>query len=303
MNRRDFIRFLLTGTAGILASKEIGKFEKGLCAFADLAPDIVVAKGSSPDRIIKAAIESFGGIGRFISRGDTVLIKPNIAWDRTPNLAATTNPELVAGLVRLCFDAGAKEVRVLDRTCNDARRCYVSSGIAEAAKSAGARVSYANESKTEERKINGNVLNSWPVLIDALEVDKIINVPIAKVHGASGLTLGMKNWFGAVGGNRSRLHQNIHYSIPELSSLFKPALVVLDAIRILKKSGPAGGDESFVERLNTLVVGKDQVAVDAYGATLFGKKPEEFSFVINAHKMGLGEMDLEKLSIKRIALS
>lgn len=303
MNRREFIKSLLIGSLGMLGVDKENRFKFNLDALADLEPDLVVAKGPVPDRLIREAVSAFGGMRRFISRQDAVLIKPNIAWDRTPELAATTNPQLIASLVKLCLEAGAKEVRVFDRTCNDARRCYVSTGIAKAAKEAGAEVFYADESRTEERKINGNVLNSWPVLTDVLEVDKIINVPIAKVHGASGLTLGMKNWFGAVGGNRSRLHQNIHYSIPELSSLFKPTLVVLDAIRILKKSGPAGGDESFVERLNSVVIGRDQVAVDAYGTTLFGRKPEEFGFVVNAHKMGLGEMDLEGLNIKRIALS
>ncbi len=302
MDRREFLKLLVASTAGLFASKEVGRFRKGLDAFASLEPDLVVAKGSIPSRVVEEAIEAFGGIKRFISRNDRVLIKPNIAWDRAPNLAANTNPEIVGTLVRLCVDAGAREVRVFDRTCNDPRRSYVSSGIAKAARDAGANVFYADEDKVQMRPINGNVLKSWPILTAALEVDKIINVPIAKVHSLSQLTLGMKNWFGIAGGSRSRFHQHIHNVIPEIASVVKPTLVVLDAIRIMESNGPTGGSVSYVKKLDTVIVGRDQVAVDAYGTTLFGLRPQDLGFVVNGYKMGLGQMHLDKLNIKKISV-
>ncbi|MFH0838678.1 MAG: DUF362 domain-containing protein [Candidatus Omnitrophota bacterium] len=303
MDRREFIKMLLAGAAGLSALNVAGKFKTGLDALADFAPDLVVAKGSRAESVVEEAVNAFGGMKRFIARGDRVLIKPNIAWDRAPQFAATTNPALVGMLVRLCLEAGAKEVFVFDRTCNDPRRCYVTTEIGKASQDAGARLVYIDESKVKECPINGNVLKNWPVLTDVLETDKIINVPIAKVHGLSKLTLGMKNWFGAIGGNRSRLHQRTEYTIPEIASLFKPTLVVLDAIRILTQNGPLGGDESYVERRNTVVVGQDQVAVDAYGTTLFGLKPQDMGFIVNANKMGLGEMDLSKLTIKTLEVA
>lgn len=303
MKRSEFMKLLAAGTAGALFGENIIPFENKIKAWADSEPDLIIVKGSSPERMIVEAMNGYGGMKRFISRNDRVLVKPNIGFDRAPNLAATTNPGLIAAIVRLCIEAGAKEVRVLDRTANEPRRCYSTSGIAEAAKGAGAVVMYTKDEKVKECKINGNVLTRWPVLIDALEVDKIINVPIAKVHSLTGLTLGMKNWFGVIGGERAQLHQEIHQVIPELSSIFTPALVVLDATRILTRNGPTGGDESFVKRLDTIIVGQDQVAVDAYGATLFDRKPEEFGFIANGHKMGLGQMRLEALNIKTIALS
>ena len=183
-------------------------------------------------------MNAMGGIKRFISRGDIVVVKPNIGWDRTPEYAANTNPEVVAALVRLCYDAGAKKVKVFDYPVNDARRCYKQSGIADAARAAGAEVSFVDERKFKDVRINGMALKSWPLYKDILETDKIINVPIAKTHGLTTLTLGMKNWMGVMGGWRSRLHHRIDENLVDVSRAIRPTLIVLDAVRILTASGP-----------------------------------------------------------------
>lgn len=262
--------------------------------------DLAVSRGSSPSRTTLAAVNALGGMRRFISRGDIVVVKPNIGWDRTPEYAANTNPEVVATLVRLCFEAGAKKVRVFDFPVNDPRRCYKQSGIADAARAVGAEVSFIDERKFRDVRINGMALKSWPLYKDILETDKIINVPIAKTHGLATLTLGMKNWMGVMGGWRGRLHHRIDENLVDVSRTIKPALVVLDAVRILTGGGPQGGDLDDVKKLDTVIVGTDQVAVDAYGATLFGMKGADLGYVRLGHEVGLGNMNLTKLKVRRI---
>jgi uncharacterized protein (DUF362 family) len=262
--------------------------------------DLAVAQGASPAQITRAAIDVLGGMKRFVSKGDVVVVKPNIGWDRTPEYAATTNPEVVGTIVKLCYEAGAKKVKVFDRTVSDARRCYKQSGIADAAGAAGAEVTYMDDRKYRDVRMNGLVLKSWPLYTDILEADKVINVPIAKDHSLSTLTLAMKNWMGVMGGWRSRIHQNIDESLVDLAGAIKPTLTVLDAVRILTANGPTGGSLSDVKRLNLVAVGTDQVAVDSYGATLFGLKGSDLGYVRLGAKAGLGVMDLAKLRIKKI---
>jgi uncharacterized protein (DUF362 family) len=263
-------------------------------------PDLAISQGASPARVTGAALEALGGIGRFISRGDVVLVKPNIGWDRSPEQAANTNPEVVATLVRLCLEAGAREVKVFDHPCEDPRRCYVSSGIMEAAKAAGAKVSYVDERRFRSMDIKGEALKTWEVYQEAVEVDKIINCPILKHHSLARLTMGMKNLMGAVGGNRARLHWHLDQAIVDLAAFFKPTLVVLDAVRILTANGPQGGSLKYVKRLNTVAAGVDSVAVDAVGAKIFGISPEEMNHLHIASERGLGRMDLGKLRIKEV---
>ncbi len=265
-------------------------------------PDLVVAHGASPERIVKAALDAMGGIRKFISRGDIVIIKPNIGWDRTPEQAANTNPEVVAAVVRLCFEAGAKKVKVFDRPVNDARRCYVQSGIVSAVTALGAEADFMDERKFRDMAINGQALKSWPLYADIFEADKVINIPIAKHHSLGKLTLSMKNWMGVMGGSRRQIHQKLDESLVDLSMKIKPTLTVLDAVRILTANGPQGGSLADVKRLDTVIVGVDQVAIDSYGATLFGLKGSDLGYVRFGHERGMGQMDLTKMLIKKVTV-
>ena len=297
MDRRDFLKAaIVSGVAFAIpgvADTFLGALE------AAEKTDVVITHGISPASITKAAIDGLGGVKRFISRGDIVVIKPNIGWDRTPEYAATTNPEVVSAVVRLCCEAGAKQVKVFDRSVVDPRRCYKQSGIADAASAAGGIVSYVDERKFRDMKLPGIALKSWPLYTEIIEADKVINIPIAKVHSLSTLTLGMKNWMGMMGGSRGRIHQKIEGSLVDISMVIKPTLVILDAVRILTANGPQGGDLADVKQLNMVIAGTDQVAVDAFGATLFGLKGTNIGFVVAGHKAGLGTMDLSKLKIKK----
>lgn len=292
MKRREFIKDLAIGGMVLNLNPQI--FAQG-----SSSPDLAVIMGDSPALITQEAISVLGGMKRFVSKGDKVMVKPNIGWDRTPEQGACTNPEVVKTLVELCFDAGAKQVTVMDNPCNPAQRTYVRSGIAKAAKDAGAKTPFPNKFKLKKIALKGEWFKEWEIYTDFTEVDKIINVPAAKTHSLSRITLGMKNWLGALGGNRNQLHQNLDYAMVDLARFFKPTLTVLDAYRLLIRNGPQGGRLSDVKVFKTIVAGVDYVAVDAMGATFFDIKPEELPYLQLSKERGIGEIDLEKLNVEK----
>ncbi|MBN2079362.1 MAG: DUF362 domain-containing protein [Spirochaetes bacterium] len=269
----------------------------------DTLCDLAVVKGQSPGAITRRAVQALGGMGRFVKKGDTVVIKPNIGWNRAPEYAATTNPEVVAALVRLCFEAGAARVRVFDRTCNDAAMSYARSGISAAAKAAGASVSYVSDA----RFIPGafpkeSEMGSWPIYRDAVHCDCFINVPVAKNHGLTKLTLSMKNLMGVCGGNRGQIHWNIDAKLPELTEFINPDLTVIDAYRILLNRGPSGGNLGDVKSVKTVIAGTDPVLADSYAATLFGIRPGDIGHIRAAEGRGLGTTDIARSRVTRITV-
>ncbi|WP_162601852.1 DUF362 domain-containing protein [Occallatibacter savannae] len=262
------------------------------------------AEQGEPRTLVQKVIESLGGMSRFVRAQDVVVIKPNIAWDRTPEQAANTNPELVAEVVRQCRDAGAKRVIVTDVSCNEARRCFHRSGIEAAARSAGAEIILPDPDMFRDIDLGGVMLKTWPVFIPFLEADKIINMPIAKHHGLCGVTLGMKNWYGILGGQRSRLHQQIHQSLVDLAGFMLPTLTIMDCYRILLRNGPTGGDLEDVALKKTVVAGTDPVALDAYVAKAYWNlDPEHLPYLQLAANRGLGTVQFEQLAVKMSQLS
>lgn len=258
----------------------------------DVEQKLVVVRGDDPAQMTAAAIEAFGGMAAFVSKGDFVVVKPNVGWDRRPEQAANTNPAVVAEVVRQCVQAGAGRVLVTDVTCNDATRCFERSGIAAAAREAGAEVQLAQEARFREVNIGGAMLGRQLIYDAYLEADKLINIPIAKHHGLTRVTLGMKNLYGILGGNRSRLHQDIHNSLADLADFLRPTLVIIDAWRVLLRNGPQGGSLADVEERHMLLASTDQVAIDALaGAEFFGLTPEEMPWVGLAEARGLGSAD------------
>ncbi len=296
MNRREFIK--LSAVMGLTLTEGLGNFVSD--AEASQKSELAVVQGASPAKITRAAIDALGGIKTFVSKGDIVVVKPNMAWDRTPEQAANTNPEVVATIVRMCLEAGAKKVKVFDRAVNDPRRCYVQSGIEYAAKAAGAEVSHIDYRKFKDVDTKGSSLKVWPIYTEVFEANKVINVPIAKHHGLARLTMAMKNWMGVMGGSRGGIHQKLDECIAELAAFIKPTLTVLDAVRILTANGPQGGNLADVKKLDTVIASVDQVAVDSYGATLFGMKGSDLGYVRFANKLGIGNMDMSRINIKML---
>jgi uncharacterized protein (DUF362 family) len=257
-------------------------------------PEMVITTGEDPRALVRCALEELGGVRRFIARGDVVVIKPNIGWDRTPEQAANTNPSVVGEVVRLCYGAGAAKVIVTDVSCNDPRRCFQRSGIAEAARASGAEVVLPEERKFREVDLRGDVLRSWQVFEPFLAADKLINIPIAKHHGLTGATLGMKNWYGILGGQRNRLHQRINESLADLAVFMRPTLTIIDAYRILLRNGPTGGNLEDVAMKKTMVAGTDPVALDAYVAKAYWDlDSQQLPYLKMAADRGLGTFNFE----------
>lgn len=301
--RRRFLKATATGALALSGSSIIAP---NLNAQETLPQSVLsVAMGDDPAEITRRAITALGGIREFVPEGAEVIVKPNIGWARRPEFAANTNPHVIAAITELCLqEAGADSVCVLDYTCNDSRQCYTLSGIGQAAQDAGAEVEFVRSDDFVDAEFNGNFMTTWPVHPRMVPAPNrvLINVPIAKHHGLSELTLGMKNFFGSIGGNRGRLHQDIHRVMPDLTAHFQPALTVIDAYRVLLNNGPSGGDLNDVEMRNTVTASADPVAADAYGATLLDREPGNMRWIVNAHAQGLGEMDLERVQIERIEI-
>ncbi|MGA3017296.1 MAG: DUF362 domain-containing protein [Bryobacteraceae bacterium] len=266
-------------------------------------PEMVVIQGDDPARLARRAIQELGGIHRFISRGDVVVIKPNAAWDRTAEQAANTNPLVVAEVARLCLEAGARRAIVTDVSINDPRSCFARSGIAAAARAAGAEVVLPEDRLFREVDLRGQVLNSWPVLEPFLSADKMINIPIAKHHSLTGATLGMKNWYGILGGPRQRLHQQIHESLVDLADFMRPTLTLIDAFRVLLRNGPGGGNPADVALKKTLIAGTDPVALDAYAAQAYWNLDwHTLLYLKLASDRHLGTLDFETARTRFVAL-
>ena len=265
---------------------------------------LAVARGESAGGLVQAAIMALGGIERFVKQGDEVVIKPNICVAyHTPEYAATTNPEVVAELVRLCLGAGAKRVRVMDQPFGGtADQAYQRSGIGEAVKAAGGQMETMSHMKYQDTPIpGGRDITRWPVYQDALKADVLINVPIAKHHGLARLTLGMKNLMGVIE-NRGGMHINLGQRVADLTSLVRPTLTVVDAVRILMDNGPTGGSLDDVKVMNTVIASHDIVAADAYAATLFGLSGRDIPATAAGAAMGLGTLDLSGVKVEEISL-
>lgn len=280
------------------AKAEQARRDHRLIADAKL-PQMTVVQNAEPRALVQRALEDLGGIRRFVSRQDVVVLKPNIAWDRTPEQAANTNPELVAEVVRQCWQAGAKRVIVTDVSCNEPRRCFHRSGIQAAARAEGAEVILPDPEMFREVDLGGVVLKTWPVFKPFLEADKIFNLPIAKHHGLTGVTLGMKNWYGILGGERNRLHQQIHQSLVDLANFMLPTLTLMDCYRVLLRNGPTGGNLEDVAVKKTLVAGTDPVAIDAYVAKAYWDlDAERLPYLHMAAARGLGTTDFAAMAVK-----
>jgi uncharacterized protein (DUF362 family) len=257
---------------------------------------MAIAKSSTdPAVLTRRAVDALGGMAAFISRGDIVAIKPNIGWDRMPSQAANTNPLVVRELVMMAIECGAQRVVVTDASCNEARRSFLRSGIWRASHEVGATVILPAEQRFREMRLHGDVLDRWPVYTPLIEVDKVINVPVAKHHNLSRYTGAMKNWYGVLGGRRNRLHQNIDVSIADLATFMRPTLTVIDATRVLIRNGPQGGNLDDTLECHQVIASRDQVAADAYACTLIGERPERIRYLALGEQRGLGRVDYQSL--------
>jgi len=267
-------------------------------------PDLVVARGGEPEELVRQAVAALGGMERFVRPGYNVIIKPNICVAyHTYEYAATTNPWVVGALVKLCREAGAGRVRVMDYPFGGTpEEAYVRSGIQEQVQAAGAQMEIMSAFKFLPTDIpEGRDLRRCKVYDEVLNADLVIDVPIAKHHELAQLTLGMKNLMGVIR-DRPAMHVNLGQRLADLTSLVRPGLTVVDAVRILVDNGPTGGNLADVRRMDTVIATPDIVAADSYAATLFGKQPSELTYVQAGTEMGLGRSDLGNLRFEELAV-
>jgi uncharacterized protein (DUF362 family) len=265
---------------------------------------MAVARGEDAREITRRAIAAIGGIERFCKPGYDVIIKPNICnANHGPEYASTTNPDVVAALTELCLGAGAKRVRVMDYPFSgSAERAYARSGIEEAVKAANGEMEVMNQAKYMDTPIPQGVdITEWPIYQPILQADLVINVPIAKHHSLARLTLAGKNLMGTVL-QRPGLHRNLGQRIADLTSVVRPQLTVVDAVRMLMANGPTGGNLNDVKQANTVIASHDLVAADAYATTLFGLEPKEIAYVSASAAMGLGTLDLDSIKITEFSV-
>ena len=258
-----------------------------------LKPRLGIAMGGDRKVTVGRALDAVGGIDTFIKPGDRVLLKVNAAFASPPALCATTHPQLVAEMVRLCLKAGAASVSVTDNPINDPSSCFLLTGISRAAESVGGRVILPQEKFFRPITVpGGRLIQNWPLLFEPFKtVDKLIGMAPIKDHHRSGASMTIKNWYGLLGGRRNIFHQDIHTIIKELAMMVKPTLVILDGTQTMVTNGPTGGSLSDLKETKTMIVSTDQVAADAYGASLLGKSPAELPFIAMAAEAGAGTAD------------
>jgi uncharacterized protein (DUF362 family) len=254
--------------------------------------------------MLDKGLAAMGGIRSIVKKNQTVVIKPNIGWDTSPERAANTNPQLVGRLVKICRDAGAKDVYVFDNTCDNWRNCYTNSGIERAVKDAGGKIAPGNsESNYHEVEIKqGKRLKKAKVHELILESNVFINLPILKNHGSTLLSIGMKNNMGIVW-NRGYWHKNdLHQCIADFATFRKPDLTIVDAYAVMKQNGPQGVSLDDVTIMKSLLISKDVVAIDAAAAKLFGIDPDEIRYITIADSMNVGKKNLQELNVHRITM-
>lgn len=307
MNRRDFI----VGSAAGAVALSTANLLRG--AAAAETPAMTIAKWSGAKeldaaqmkqaavKLTEKAIEGIGGLKRFVSQGSVVWVKPNIGWDRAPELACNTNPDVVETIVRLCFEAGAKTVKVGDNPCDLAAKSYVSSGIADAAKRAGAQVVFLDKTRAKEVAIKGERIKSIPMFPEMIECDLMINVPVIKHHALATATMCMKNYMGVIE-KRNTFHQDIATCIADLTRFLQPRISLLDAVRVLTNHGPRGGDPKDVAVKLAVAASTDIVALDAWGTELLGKSLNDIPSIAKGVEYGLGRSDYRAIA-KEIAVT
>lgn len=296
-----------TGEIGKPKERELVLPENGFAVEKSaVAAHLGVARGEDPKKLLRGAIDAIGGIGRFITKGDIVVIKPNVAFERSAPLGATSNPEVVAELIQLVRDAGADEIRVADNPIESPESCFVRSGIQKAVVEAGARLYLPRSSDFETLKTPGaKWIERWPFFwAPFMGATKVIGIAPVKDHNLCRASMTTKNWYGLLGGRRNQFHQDIHGIISDLALMLRPTFVILDGSRVLFRSGPTGGSLSDVRPGKTIVASTDSLAADAFGwDDLLWRKGEPLpDYFAQAAARGLGNPDYKSVAIKEVQI-
>ncbi len=308
MDRRKFLRNSLGASLAAGAFAALGRQAKAFAgpAFPSGANyDLVAVMGGEPAAMFDMGIQALGGMGAFVSKGQKVLVKPNIGWDVPPERAGNTNPGLIKRIIEHCYRAGAKEVFVFDNSCDNWVKCYKNSGIEDAVRDAGGKMVPSNsESYYHEVAIpNGKRLTRAKVHELVLESDVFINVPVLKHHSSAMMTGALKNMMGVVWDRGYWHRNNLNQCIADYA-LFskKPDLHVMDAYNVMMRNGPRGVSVADLSNMKSLMISTDWVAIDAAGAKMMGREPASVEHVALAAGMGVGKIDLAAMNIHRMKM-
>jgi uncharacterized protein (DUF362 family) len=265
-------------------------------------PSLAIAHGTEHDKTIRAAMTALGGMGRFIQKGDVVMIKPNVAFDRPPALAATTHPDALRAVAKLCFEAGAAKVIVADNPINSPTGCFLKSGLTAVASEMNLDLLYPETNSFAPLSLTGEVLKEWTFFNTPFKkATKVIGLAPCKDHNLCHASMTTKNWYGLLGGRRNQFHQHIHSIVSDFALMMKPTLVILDGINVLMSNGPTGGRLSDVKPMNTIVAGTDMIAVDAYGYShLLERDIAELTYLHKANDRGLGNINWKDTLYKEV---
>jgi uncharacterized protein (DUF362 family) len=268
-----------------------------------LPADLAVVRGADAGAMVEAAVRVLGGIEQFVKPGERVLIKPNVGFDRPPILGATTSPDVVRAVIRLCRAAGAREIIVSDNPINSPTASFARSGIRAVVDEEGASVHFLSVNDFETTDIGGIAVQTFGAAAGLLKnVDRVIGVPTLKDHNLSGMSFAMKNWYGLLGEGRNRFHQDIHNVVADLAMMIRPTLIIGDATRILMRNGPTGGSPADVAPGNTILASVDAVAIDAVGLSLLGKTGSACPSIQLAADRGIGVADLNRLRTREMTV-
>jgi len=306
MDRRDFLK----KSAAIGFGMGLLILPKGLRSAVTLAaqensyPDLVALKGGTPRTMFERGMQEIGGMARFVKSGQTVVIKPNMSFDLSPEYGANTSPELVAAVVKQCKDAGARRILIIDHSLAHWERSSKNSGILEAAKREGAVYAQAEREGYYQKVsvVGGKRLKETAIHEALLEADVFINVPVLKHHGGAGVSGSMKNLMGCVWDRRTYHSSGLHTCIADFLYVKKPDLNIVDAYRVLTRNGPGGGNLADVAQMGQMIMSTDIVAADTAAFTLVGRSQGQVEHVRLAAEAGLGKMDLSKLNIARLSV-
>lgn len=308
MKRRHFLRSTLGAGVAAGALMSFGGYQRVLAGKripADPSYDLIAVMNGEPAEMFDMGIQALGGMGSFVSKGQKVVVKPNIGWDVVPEKGGNTNPALVKRVIEHCLRAGAKEVYVFDNTCDDWMRCYKNSGIEKAVKDAGGKIVPGNsESYYHEIAIpNGKKLTKAKVHEMVLDSDVFINIPILKHHSSTRITGALKNMMGVVWDRGYWHSNNLNQCIADYA-LFtkKPSLNIMDAYNVMMRNGPRGVSKDDLSNMKSLLLSTDWVALDAAGAKMMGLEPARIEHLTIAAGMGIGKIDLATLNIHRIKM-
>ena len=297
-SRREFLRRAgLVGVTAFAGEELLGFLEE---AEAASKSTLCIASKGSIETLVKKAIDGVGGIGKFVKKGNSVVIKPNLAWTRTPEQAANTNPQVLSAIIKLCKQAGAGRITVVDHTCDNAAISFKLSGGQKVCSAAKVRLISADK-RFMYKKISipkGKVLKSDECIKEVLDADTFINIPIPKVHGGAMITASMKNLMGVTWDRQAWHSSDLEQCIADYSTAVKPDLIILDAIKVLLTRGPKGPGDT--KNIGQIVAGTDPVAIDAYATKLLGKDVYKVGHIVKAASLGLGQLDLAKVSLKRV---